>query len=106
MSAAQELRAAADRLDALAEAATRGPGVWRAVGAEDEWVIENELLAIADVFDTGDAAYIAAMSPTVGKALAAWLSDVAGFARIASNGEVDAALAVARAINAGAEVTA
>jgi hypothetical protein len=72
MSAAL-LREAADRLDALADAAT--PGEWGVVGPDRNLLNPEPHSSVAHIGcqSSSDAVYIAAMSPTVGKALAAWL---------------------------------
>jgi hypothetical protein len=98
---AAELSAAADLLDALAAAAMPGP--WR-YNPRKQWHVPEDLPrrrngeefvgagpldATVCVAATGpadepqsmaDARYIAAMNPTVGRAIAAWLRDTAGIA--------------------------
>jgi hypothetical protein len=71
------LREAADRLDALADAAT--PGEWGVVGPDRNLLNPEPHSSVAHIGcqSSSDAVYIAAMSPTVGKALAAWLRYVA-----------------------------
>lgn len=68
---AETLRRAADLLDELAGKATPGPWVMLA----GEYVTPVGILVAPDDggVRTSDAAYIARMSPEVGKALAAWL---------------------------------
>lgn len=97
------LRQAADRLDALADAATPGP--WdNALGPVAGWPEANRAQLVARPFNGADAVYIAAMSPTVGKTLAEWLGatadewDANGRYHLPSN---RAALAIARAILGG-----
>lgn len=69
MSAAL-LREAADRLDALADAAT--PGEWGVVGPDRNLLNPEPHSSVAHIGcqSSSDAVYIAAMSPTVSKALA------------------------------------
>ena len=91
--AADRLRAAATLLRERAEAATPGP--WFV--EEDDWdvhVLANDphiqipYGVARDLGDRdGDAAYIAAMHPLVGLAVAGWLDTIAGEA--ASNEEFD-----------------
>lgn len=73
MSAVEQLRAAADRLENLAQSATSGP--WGRAGVDGMGfaVHRGEHGTVALYASSGDAAYIAAMSPEVGGALAAWL---------------------------------
>jgi hypothetical protein len=115
------LRQAADRLDALADAAEPGPWfVVRIPGHSDYADVgttPDPDVGIAVCYATlaqpscpiENAAYIAAMSPTVGKALAAWLRDAADNADLYGPGRelpfdmtvaigVRHALAVARVI--------
>jgi len=87
MSAAAELRTAADKLRELAEGATPGPWGWKPANP-------NKLGPLHDASLTGpschltsgddvwirDAVYIAAMHPLVGAALAGLLDEVAGHA--------------------------
>lgn len=77
MSPAEELRAAADRLEALAKDATPGP--WRsAEQTHGEWFgIQSEHFALGTAFEQADATHIAAMHPGVGLALSAWLRQAA-----------------------------
>ncbi len=119
MSAAAELRTAADKLRELAEGATPGPWGWKPANP-------NKLGPLHDASLTGpschltsgddvwirDAVYIAAMHPLVGLALADLLDDVAEHAE--SNDEFDGfppesvitgyapALRIARLINGSA----
>jgi len=119
MSAAVELRTAADKLRELAEGATPGPWGWKPANP-------NKLGPLHDASLTGpschltsgddvwirDAVYIAAMHPLVGAALADLLDDVAEHAE--SNDEFDGfppesvitgyapALRIARLINGSA----
>jgi hypothetical protein len=67
MTPAEELAAAADKLDALASGATQGP----------QFADEVMLASIRGTHEE-DAAYIAAMNPLVGKALAVLLRAFAG----------------------------
>lgn len=81
MSSADELRAAADRLDELAGAATPGPWSVGSVNptTNGSWFgnMDPEVPGpVGDAYLT-DAAYIATLSPEVGKALAATLRAVA-----------------------------
>jgi hypothetical protein len=81
MTGAELLRAAADRLDELAGKATPGP--WHVECSHGDPAAQVHL--VTDVMrdrygnnsvstdDHATAAYIAAMHPEVGKALAAWL---------------------------------
>jgi len=119
---ADELKAAATRLRALAEAATPGPwressvdGLNRYAALVSDVQPEGRLhgggwgwddsyggYLIAESLQPQDRAYIAAMNPLVALALADWLDDVARPVYCASPGEGRSALAVARAINGGA----
>jgi hypothetical protein len=98
---AEELRAAADRLDALDKAATPGP--W------DRWTPPKPRNR-APVVGTGifyglradpDADLVAALRPVVGP-LAAWLRGEATDAESYRTEVLSAPLAVARAVNGGA----
>ena len=106
------LRRAAARLDELAVAATRGP--WRvapiAKRADVRGLPENtsgdyrgDSIATAADSEFGacsqsSAAYIAAMHPGVGKALAAWLRGEANALHLCPGHVAVAALTVAREI--------
>jgi hypothetical protein len=77
---AQELAAAADKLDALASKATEGP--WRdmSMGSEGSTIhaggnTVSTARRVGRCGEYADAAYIAAMDPLVGKALAAVLRE-------------------------------
>lgn len=122
-SPAAELQAAADKIRALVAAATRGP--WTAVpmmyhGAESGyWEVhapDSEGVVSHQTHEGGgasgpDAAYIAALHPSVGAALAEWLERAGEHVRLQAlccdNGEHQCseiaapALAVARQINGG-----
>lgn len=103
MSAAVELRTAADKLRELAEGATPGPWGWKPANP-------NKLGPLHDASLTGpschltsgddvwirDAAYITLMHPPVALALADWLDDEA--ARGLGRPDNVAAYAVARAV--------
>lgn len=97
MSAAL-LREAADRLDALADAAT--PGEWGVVGPDRNLLNPEPHSSVAHIGcqSSSDAVYIAAMSPTVGKALAEWLRDIADSHDETACPAVDGATAVAHAV--------
>lgn len=81
---AETIRAAATRLRNTAERATEGP--WRVTEDWDgRWFVEPVAVMLADPDDPEtwydaqpDAAYIALVSPVVGKALADWLDENAG----------------------------
>lgn len=91
MTAAEELRAAAQRLRELAGAATEGPWkIWRDVDHQGfitigdeagvltpERPVTDECNPVAHVYTDGDADWITAMHPGVALALAAWLESVA-----------------------------
>ncbi|MGW4973187.1 hypothetical protein ACWEP3_25145 [Streptomyces albidoflavus] len=116
MTAAEELRAAADRLRELADAAHGSP--WAAVKVPQHrqnlaaWMVESDRpdddgnTGVADCYwGAADAQYIAAMHPGVGNALAAWLEAEAAQPLTAQHGPrctpdctTTAALAVARQI--------
>lgn len=108
MSAADELRAAADRLEALAKDATPGP--WCTVHGGCVWSgdrnspHDDSAPIVTDSASPDDHAYIAAMHPGVGLALAAWLRGMTDHAAWGSGCNFCGvrALAVARAINGGA----
>ncbi|MER6492655.1 hypothetical protein [Streptomyces griseorubiginosus] len=73
---ADELRAAAEKIRALAATATDGP--WHQSGIGDEgWTVASPDQFIAETEDgekgRADADYIAAMGPNVGEKLARWL---------------------------------
>lgn len=77
MTPADELRAAAEKLRALSQAATEGP--WRCIPNEtavEVWS-RSAKWELASVGTDEDAAYVAAMHPGVGLALAAWLDGTA-----------------------------
>lgn len=84
---ADELRAAAEKLRGRATAATPGPWTIAKVppytdpllmSGYDETPDDGEVLIAGNVdVEPGDAAYIAAMHPGVGTALAAWLDETA-----------------------------
>jgi hypothetical protein len=107
---AEVLRQAADRLDALAEAATPGP--WTCYGDHLVWPGEqgpaanDPVLAMVGEAHEDSAPYIATMHPGVGKALAEWLraeaEPQAFYENLTGRGgnftASDEALAVARAI--------
>ncbi len=125
MTPAEELTAAADKLDALAAKTTYG--AWRfdshTYDAErfgSGWDVDGPHGGyIARLAAKGDAAYIAAMNPLGGKALAQWLryeaetlaSDPSDYCGERSElddecgdwycGAVDRALEIARLINGG-----
>jgi hypothetical protein len=94
------LREAADRLDALADAAT--PGEWGVVGPDRNLLNPEPHSSVAHIGcqSSSDAVYIAAMSPTVGKALAELLREMAEDAQydLAPDSTVEAGIAVARAV--------
>lgn len=78
MTPAEELTTAADKLDALAAAASHGPWIEAGVG-EFGWSVIGGDFPLTSGFgietednDQGkaDAAYVAAMNPLIGKALA------------------------------------
>lgn len=107
MTPADELRAAASKVRALASTATPGP--WEMGGVGDfGWTVRmGPTSTETEDSEQGaiDAAYIAAMHPGVGTALATWLEHAADRLAIARTHpdwqEVaePAALAVARLIN-------
>lgn len=87
MTPAEELAAAADKLDALVVGATEGP--WRELlmGSEGSKVLAggntvSTARHVALARGPADAAYIAAMNPLVGKALAEMLRTEAAEAAI------------------------
>jgi hypothetical protein len=100
-SPADELRTAAEKIRALVEGATTGPWSVNSWGHVETGGFET----VAEVWPLSaepgaNAAYIAAMHPGVGLALAAWLEAEAF--QVSHNGRSVAthhALAVARAIN-------
>lgn len=97
MTPAEELTAAADKLDGLIAGASDGP--WATDGSE-VWIDTPEPRHAFFLRGwTADAAYIAAMNPLVGKALAAWLREMATGNFIGREGR---ALDIARLINGGA----
>ncbi|RAJ70235.1 hypothetical protein K378_01400 [Streptomyces sp. Amel2xB2] len=99
---ADELRAAAARLRALADMAS--PGTWERGGYGDYgWTVR---LGDTDDSELGkaNAAYIAAMGPIVGTALADWLASAAVAAEWI--GPDPRAVAVARAINQSGDTDA
>lgn len=114
---AEELRAAAERLDSLTAAAPGGD--WRPGGVGNfGWTVHCGPDQGVETDDDGAeglalGAYIAAMGPVVGRALAAWLRDTAERVDAVARKRPDAAdptapwiahpLAVARAINASKE---
>lgn len=124
MSAAAELRIAASKLRELAQRATPGPwrlGRWAALVADRKhpdrmvgggWDDAYGGCLVAESMVRPDRAYVAAMHPLVGIALADLLDEVAGHAE--SNDEHDGfppesvitgythALTIARLINGGA----
>lgn len=85
MTPAEELAAAADKLEALASAASHGPWIeagfgdsgWSVIGGD--YPFTSGFAIETEDSDQGkaDAAYIAAMNPLVGKALAEMLRDQA-----------------------------
>jgi hypothetical protein len=82
MTPAEELAQAADNLDALWANATNGLWIDRKMGSEGSTVFAggqtvNTSRRVARAGEFGDAAYIAAMGPLVGKALADWLRTAA-----------------------------
>lgn len=84
MSAAVELRTAADKLRELAEGATPGPWDWEPaipsqLGAHHDAGLTSPSCRLTSGHDVWirDAVYIAAMHPLVGLALADLLDDVA-----------------------------
>lgn len=102
MTPAEELRAAAEKLRALAAEASEAPWTvnrWGNVESADfseaaeVWPIQAK--------PGNDAAYIAAMHPGVGTTLADWLHTAAANASALTwpNQFIESALAVARAIN-------
>lgn len=105
---ADELRAAADKLRALASTATDGP--WHQKGIGDEgWTVTSANRFIAETEDSekgrADADWIATMHPGVGNALADWLDlfantefDPEATIQVTDRSH-ECALAVARAIN-------
>ena len=103
---ADELRAAAEKLRALADAATPGP--WEQTGIGDYgWTVTTPGTHVAETDDSdrgrADADWIAAMHPGVGLALADWLDLAATEYDPAADVQEtdrshDAALAVARAV--------
>lgn len=111
MTPADELAAAADKLDALIAAATDGD--WSALamlGAEtgsDVLAVSNDAPAgwssVAHGISDADAAYIAAMNPLVGKALAEWLRAIAAWPKHITGTDREFGLRIARLINGGAE---
>jgi hypothetical protein len=119
MTAADELRAAADRLDTLTGATTEGPWTHAQVKVTRDWnrtaaVHQVQPNNLAIVGAGGDAEYIAAMGPVVGKAIAVLLRE---YSELAEEHDIESKeegayfsteemyaeeLAVARAINASA----
>ncbi|MEV0556280.1 hypothetical protein AB0I27_22860 [Streptomyces sp. NPDC050597] len=118
MSAADELRTAAAKLRALAEASTPGnwwaeelppnehhkhPAHWVKTEYEDgPSLISSQVIADCP-WKQADAAYIATMHPGVGKALADWLDYEADLMGPGSErrGRTNHPLALARLINTG-----
>ena len=110
-SPADELRAAAEALRALAAAAS--PGRWEQTGIGDiGWYVSGPCIETEDSEQgRADADYIAAMGPNVGTLLADWLAKVADFCDgverthgkqpAADNLSIVDALAVARALTGG-----
>src|SRR5207237_1437662 len=102
---AEELRAAAERLGALAEGEVEGWECW--VSADRRWAFVGfrgfEDGVQARCADDDTAEYIAAMHPGVGRALAEWLKDAAveidGYDGPHPEFVYINALAIARAIN-------
>ncbi|GAA1887781.1 hypothetical protein GCM10009837_06950 [Streptomyces durmitorensis] len=129
-SPADELRTAAEKLRKLASDATPAPWTWNRwhsdtcpTGCDDpscfllivgspygpvgDADVDRDVFAVErSVQERGesDAAFIAAMDPTVGLALADWLDTAAANAAVLTwpNDFIERALAVARAINGGA----
>lgn len=104
MTAADELRAAAQKIRALAT--TAAPGPWEQTGIGDiGWYVSGPCVETEDSEQgRADASYIAAMHPGVGLAVAAWLDSWVGIdfsEHAAMPGDLAHALAVARAINGG-----
>lgn len=113
MTPAEELRAAADRLDKLAGGATQGP--WRTDEIGNPFCSaivvagrpsKRARVELAETLHDADAAYIAAMNPLVGKALVKAFRDEAEesarYARAALRDDGHPALlALARLINGG-----
>lgn len=115
MTPAEELTAAADKLDALVAGATEGP--WTTYRELDgifagQWtVVRAAGLRVASVGQVrrhhsqaaeGNIAYIAAMNPLVGKALAEWLRKAARAASEQMLGWDAEAVVLARSINGSA----
>lgn len=90
MTPAEELAAAADKLDALSGSASHGPWIeagmgefgWSVIGGD--FPLTSNFAVETEDGDQGkaDAAYIAAMNPLVGKALAAVLRQWAKMIRL------------------------
>ena len=115
MSAAAELRAAADKLRELAEGATPGPWDWEPaipsqLGAHHDAGLTSPSCRLTSGHDIWirDAVYIAAMNPLVGLALADLLDSLADDAeqsiddRAAYGAPPRDELVLARLINRGA----
>lgn len=103
---ADELRTAAETLRRLAEAATPSP--WTETGIGDfGWTVGSPTRSIAETEDNEqgrtDAAYIAAMHPGIGVALADWLDETARNSE--PFGSINTrAVEMARAINGGEQL--
>ena len=125
MTPAEELAAAADKLDGLLAGATDGP--WTGRIFDDAWHQYADVIGKQEVEQysgsytvttalvaggtpeiaepgwlfPGNAAYIAAMNPLVGKALVEWLLDERVRGMNTGHGPNSNALALARLINGG-----
>ncbi len=115
MTAADELHAAAERLRRLAGAATAGPWAWRTDQPGQFQLVHPHQIAGFPVHPLNvlkannawpptdaDAAYIAAMHPGVGMALAEWLDDTARHVESTAAQNAEGAFTLARLINGGA----
>jgi hypothetical protein len=116
---AEELTAAVDKLGALTDAASHGPWIeagigdygWSVIGGD--YPLTSNFAVETEDSEQGkaDAAYIAAMNPLIGKALAEWLRSEAQAFRGGQGRGFDGAdlyrvnpraLALARLINGAA----
>ncbi|TXS50151.1 hypothetical protein [Streptomyces sp. t39] len=112
MTPAEEIQAAADKLNGLLAATTDTPwSRWTDLDGKPGWhgmlllgnTDREDPNPVAQMYTGEDADYVAAMDPLVGLALACWLEFEAGLLERAPQVQlqprIDHALAVARAIN-------
>lgn len=110
---AAELHAAAEKLRTLTNAVPPAPWTQRGIGDHGFTIHMGDPRPghTYEVLDTrmdseegrSLAAYIAAMGPTVGLALADWLEATASSTHDEGSAFLDEALAVARAVNTGSQ---